>query len=86
LALRWLRRPGHTNLPQFATLAYLKALAASGVEVIEGHFVERIKRAKLKGSGELVQVVLMEEKGSDVNLGPDLVHDACTGRWILRWS
>lgn len=58
---------------------YLKALAASGVEIIEGHFVERIKRAKLKGSGELVQVVLMEEKGSDVNLGSDLVHDACTG-------
>jgi len=57
---------------------YLKALVATGVEVIEGHFVERNKRVKLKKTGRYETAIVAEEKGSDVNLAADLVHDACT--------
>ena len=57
---------------------YLKALEATGVEVIEGHFVERSKRVKLKKTGRYETAIVAEEKGSDVNLAADLVHDACT--------
>jgi hypothetical protein len=58
---------------------YLRALAAhGGIEIVEGQFVTRRKRV-LTTSKAWVSADVTEEKGSDVNLGADLVWDACYG-------
>jgi hypothetical protein len=58
---------------------YLRALAAhGGVEIVEGTFVTRRKRVRTT-AGQWVSADVNEEKGSDVNLGCDLVWDACHG-------
>jgi uncharacterized LabA/DUF88 family protein len=58
---------------------YLQALAATGVDIVEGQFARRDKRVRLKGSETLVDATVYEEKGTDVNLAADLVYDACQG-------
>lgn len=58
---------------------YLQALVATGVDVVEGKFVRRDKRVRLKGSANVVDATVYEEKGTDVNLAADLVYDACRG-------
>lgn len=59
---------------------YLRALRAhSGMamEIIEGHFLIKNKRAPLRANpSQIVEVIQAEEKGSDVNLAVELVHDA----------
>lgn len=56
---------------------YLRALAArGGIDIVEGKFVVRRRRVMTTG-GSWVTVDVSEEKGSDVNLGADLVWDAC---------
>lgn len=57
--------------------AYLRALAAhGGVETVFGTFRTRPKRVRTK-QGTWATADVTEEKGSDVNLGSDLVWDAC---------
>jgi len=58
---------------------YLRALAATGVDVVEGQFARRDKRVRLKRSEKVVDATVYEEKGTDVNLAADLVYDACQG-------
>jgi NYN domain len=56
---------------------YLRALAArGGIEIVEGKFVVRRKRVRTT-INKWVTADVAEEKGSDVNLGADLVWDAC---------
>ena len=55
---------------------YLQALAATGrIEIVEGRFARRKKRVLLR-SGLTETGRVYEEKGTDVNLAADLVHDA----------
>ena len=58
---------------------YLRALAARGqIEIVEGQFAVRRKRVRTTNDS-WVTADVVEEKGSDVNLGADLVWDACHG-------
>lgn len=61
---------------------YLRALrgANSPFYYVKGRFQTRTLRLPRVGSGELVQVRLTQEKGSDVNLAVRLVSDACDKR------
>lgn len=63
---------------------YISALEARGrVSTYRGHFLSHVKR-KLRKSGCVecgeirTEVVVTEEKGTDVNLATHLVYDACT--------
>jgi uncharacterized LabA/DUF88 family protein len=59
---------------------YWSALRATGVEIIEGHFLEHATAMRTVNPPPLtVQVWKAEEKGSDVNLASYLVRDAFTG-------
>ena len=65
---------------------YLRALAGRlpKVEIVYGQFKERARRVPLarrgrRGRVRLADVVVTEEKGSDVNLATDLLWDALTG-------
>lgn len=59
---------------------YLRALEAhcgKRIEIIEGRFQVKNKWAPLaKPPNQVVEVINTEEKGSDVNLAVELVHDA----------
>lgn len=59
---------------------YWRALRATGVEVVEGHFLEHVVPMRnANPPPPKVQVWKSEEKGSDVNLAAHLVRDAFTG-------
>ena len=64
---------------------YLNALRSSGrIEVHKGHFLSHPKRRPRRNGcvqcGEkYAEVVITEEKGTDVNLATHLVYDACSG-------
>jgi len=66
---------------------YLTALRTCGrTEVIEGSYqshAKRLPRAKDFFAGQMkpVEVIVSEEKGSDVNLASHLLLDACQGRF-----
>ena len=64
---------------------YLRALKnASGglVTIIEGHFqTKQVKMPLASDPSTLVKVIKQEEKGSDVNLAVELVHDGWAGRF-----
>lgn len=56
------------------------------VEVFYGRFLESKKMLPLAnptGTSRFAEVIKMEEKGSDVNLGVHLVHDAAQNRYDL---
>ena len=56
------------------------------IEVYYGRFLESHKRLPLanpKGAERFADVIRMEEKGSDVNLGVHLVHDAAQDLYDL---
>jgi hypothetical protein len=55
------------------------SLRGTGVDVVMGHFFQK-KRVKPVGSDELHLAEVVEEKGTDVNVGVDLVRDALTGQ------
>lgn len=59
---------------------YLRALRAhsgAAMEIIEGHFLIKNKRAPLRADPtRIVEIIQAEEKGSDVNLAVELVNDA----------
>lgn len=59
---------------------YLRALRAhlkGRIEIIEGHFsVKNVWAPKVSDPTKFVEVIKTEEKGSDVNLAVQLVHDA----------
>lgn len=66
--------PWNKNAPQRQDV-YLRALKASGVEITQGHFQLNNTRKRLsnKMTGfrplpKKVEVIIPEEKGSDVNL------------------
>ncbi len=57
---------------------YLRALRTRPkIEVVLGQFQKKSKRVRLT-SGHTAQAEIIEEKGSDVNLGTDLSWDAST--------
>jgi uncharacterized LabA/DUF88 family protein len=58
---------------------YMQALAASGVEIIEGKFQRRDKNVMIRATGKIEKARVYEEKGTDVNLAVDLVADALGG-------
>ena len=63
---------------------YLRALETlPKVEVVYGQFKERRRRLPLarsrRGGRRFAEVIVTEEKGSDVNLATDLLWDALTG-------
>ena len=59
---------------------YWKALRATGVDVIEGHFMEHeVTMRTVTPPPPYARVWKSEEKGSDVNLASLLVRDAFTG-------
>lgn len=62
---------------------YLRALRAhsgAAMEIVEGHFLIKNKRAPLKSDPtRIVEIIQAEEKGSDVNLAVELVNDAWLG-------
>jgi NYN domain len=63
---------------------YLRALATRPkVEIVCGQFKERPRRVPLarprRGRVRLADVIVTEEKGSDVNLATDLLWDALAG-------
>ena len=64
---------------------YLRALRASGVEIVYGHFLTHIVAmplAKRHGSRQqTVEVIKTEEKGSDVNLATHLLLDGFHDRY-----
>jgi hypothetical protein len=61
---------------------YWKALRATGVEVVEGHFLEHaVSMRAVTPPPPTVRVWKTEEKGSDVNLASYLVRDAFTARF-----
>lgn len=62
--------------------AYLRALKGANFPFYytKGRFQTKTLRLPLVGSGELVQVRQVQEKGSDVNLAVRLVSDACDHR------
>lgn len=59
-------------------LAYHRALELhSGIEITLGHFLSHTQSVKrLDGKNERVLIQRTEEKGTDVNLAVDMVHDA----------
>ncbi len=68
--------------------AYLKALSTlSRVEIVKGHFIGPKKRWMQQcdesgvALGRSVLVLKTEEKGSDVNLAVDLLHDCVKDRY-----
>lgn len=61
---------------------YIAALRSVGVETRCGHFLSHAKVRPLKSPCALcgktkIEVVITEEKGTDVNLATHLVYDAC---------
>jgi uncharacterized LabA/DUF88 family protein len=63
---------------------YIRALKTNAkVEVILGHFLTQAKRRPLvnpaPGASTTAEVLITEEKGSDVNLATHMVHDAHCG-------
>jgi hypothetical protein len=58
---------------------YVRALEASGVNVIHGQFQKNEKTVHLVSGGK-ARATVYEEKGSDVNLGTDLSWDAAQAR------
>jgi hypothetical protein len=63
---------------------YFRALrSVSGVEIIEGSFLVSTVKMRLatppQNGSAFVDVIKTEEKGSDVNIGAHLVHDAHLG-------
>ncbi len=72
-------RPHNPDQPIRQAL-YLRALATiPNLQIIYGHFLTKVVRMQLanplSGQNPTVQVLKTEEKGSDVNLGTNLVHD-----------
>lgn len=64
--------------------SYIRALRTNPkVDVIYGHFLTQAKRRPLAnpspGGPATVEVLITEEKGSDVNLATHMVHDAHRG-------
>jgi len=62
---------------------YMAALEQSGVQIYRGHFLSHAKLRPLKAAcaqcGKTkVEVIITEEKGTDVNLATHLVYDACS--------
>lgn len=58
---------------------YIRALEATGVNIVLGQFQKNRKRVHTVRGGT-VEVIMYEEKGSDVNLGTDLSWDASEHR------
>ena len=57
--------------------AYIRALRTfPDIQIIEGSFLKKKERHLLEKGRGYVQLKRFEEKGSDVNLGAHLVHDA----------
>jgi uncharacterized LabA/DUF88 family protein len=76
-------REGDPGAPQRQE-TYLRALrTVPRLSIHEGHFREDIRRRRLahppRGGPATVDVLITEEKGSDVNLATYLIHDALTG-------
>ncbi len=72
--------------------AYLRALAAVGVEIVYGNFQSQARWMRREipchtpgcpTAGPKERVIYREEKGSDVNLGAHLLMDAFRGRYEL---
>jgi uncharacterized LabA/DUF88 family protein len=62
---------------------YIGALEAAGVETHRGHFLSHTKVRPLKTpcpqcGKTKIEVIITEEKGTDVNLATHLVYDACS--------
>jgi hypothetical protein len=58
---------------------YLKAMEAfiPGLEIIYGHFTVHVQKAPLASNNQQwVEILKVEEKGSDVNLAATLVNDS----------
>lgn len=74
--------PGDKDAPirQDIYLRALRAHCGNRLEIIEGHFLTKPFRAPLTAQPtKIVEVLRSEEKGSDVNLAVQLVHDAWQG-------
>lgn len=76
--------PNDPNAP-FRQNVYLRALRAhlkGSIEIIEGHFlVKGMWAPRWDNPAKFVQIIKTEEKGSDVNLAVELVHDAWSNRF-----
>jgi uncharacterized LabA/DUF88 family protein len=62
---------------------YIGALEESGVETFRGHFLSHAKLRPLKTAcaqcgRSQVEVIITEEKGTDVNIATHLIYDACS--------
>ena len=78
-------RPNDPDVPHRQEL-YLRALrTVPGTEIILGHFltknVNMLRANPAPGESATVRVVKTEEKGSDVNLAVNLLHDAHLNRF-----
>lgn len=74
--------PGDKDAPirQDIYLRALRAHCGPRLDIIEGHFLTKAFRAPLTSRPtKIVEVLRSEEKGSDVNLAVQLVHDAWRG-------
>lgn len=64
---------------------YLRALRAhcgAGLEIIEGHFMQKPRTLPLeRDPAQFVRVLMAEEKGSDVNVAVHIVNDAWENRF-----
>ncbi|MBI4307206.1 MAG: NYN domain-containing protein [Chloroflexi bacterium] len=78
-------RPGDPGQPTRQRMYFRALLTVPGLEIIKGTFYtkrdHRPTAASVDAGGPLdyVEVVLSEEKGSDVNLGVHMVHDGHLG-------
>ncbi len=68
---------------------YLRALQTKvDIEIIEGHFIKKVKNLPIAGCKPIKQqfldMELFEEKGSDVNIGTHMVNDGY--RHLYDWA
>ena len=72
------RRSKQDPRKQLRQQIYLRALATiDNLEIIKGNIKQKIDTRPLASNpGEKVKVILLEEKGSDVNLAVHMVNDA----------
>ncbi len=75
------RRPGNVTAPRDQKLYFRALRTLPSVEIVLGLFrTHEVSMSRSRASGK-AWVWKTEEKGSDVNIGNDMIRDACFGRY-----
>lgn len=75
-------RPGDPGKPIRQATYHRALLTRPTVRLVLGHFLTHRRKMPLANTpSERVEVLHTEEKGTDVNLATDLIHDAHRGRF-----